>query len=561
MRYAVAASLTALSLTLNASYANWGLPGSWHPDEVVDEAMRLVAERTLDPNFFQYPSLHIYLVALVIVMRVGFMALGNLLSGRSALANIDPGFWELRPDLLLSARLLTAAMGAASVWLVYRITREVFDAKTALLAAVLLTLSAGFIGLSHFATVDVPLVFWSLLALAVTLRAFDRCRPGWFFCAGIVAGLAASTKYPGAVAAVPLLLAAAQCKPSLPAGQSLWRYRCLMAGLAVSGALVGFFVGTPYALLRFPRFAADFLQLNLYQPNYMGAGRIGFLQHWWNVANMCGVFGCAAAIAGVAYVTGLYLKQRNTAVLLLLAAFAGVYAITGRMSYCPDRYTLPLLPFLMIFGAKACMDLIRAASRGPGAIRIARATLAVGILYTAFYGGQAVFAFRYDDRVLASDWLRRHARPTDSIEITAKYRINVPSGYEHVSLIPYSFSKETFEQMRQSPTYRWLKARLPWVEFNDYPTVVSDEPREASLEALLTRRPKYLVLSGRCYSNFVKNDAFTLRHFPLQHRMYNEILSNATGYKPVADFRRQYGWLRPRLEQVDAGVTVYQYIE
>ena len=33
--------------------------------------------------------------------------------------------------------------------------------------------------------------------------------------------------------------------------------------------------------------------------------------------------------------------------------------------------------------------------------------------------------------------------------------------------------------MDQSPTYRRLKARLPWVEFNDYPTslVMNHEKR------------------------------------------------------------------------------------
>jgi hypothetical protein len=556
------ASLAALSFVLCAGSIDWGLPSSWHPDEVASRSIRLVGDRTLDPNFFQYPSLHIYLIAgVVVVPTLILKALANIVSGDSILFGIQPGFWNLSPAFLLGARLLTAVMAAATVFLVNVIGRRIFDQEVGVLSAAFLAVSAGFIGMAHFATVDVPMVFWSVLAIAAVLRALDRRSLRSFFFSGVAAGFAASTKYPGVLVSLPLLVGAAYSQPAAASSQTVRGFRIAAVSFVATGAIVGFFCGTPYALLHFPKFAGTFLQLMLYQPVYKGEGTTGYLQHFLNIAHICGNFLGPIAIAGTIWVAIRWARIRDLGVLILLLAITAFYAGTGPSSFCPDRYTLALVPFVLICAAKLCLDGLRAAHRSWYGSLTARLIFGIVLAYTAFYGLRGTTEFARDDRVRAQAWVLTNITPRQTIEMTDLYGLNLPPEYRLVSKIPFYHHKEAFHRMRQSELYRWMKTHLTWAEFVDEPHPVTAEPMEASLESLLARRPEYLILSERCYSRFLSDDPFTLQYFPRQHRLYSSILSNATPYQPVVTFEESDGWLRPKIETVHGGITIYKFAE
>jgi len=127
---------------------------------------------------------------------------------------------------------------------------------------------------SNLAAVDVPMALWYVGAVwaAVRLLHTDRWRD--YALAGILVGLAAATKYPGALAG------AATAVAHLVAGRSLRDGRIWAAGLCAMGT---FAAVSPYTLLDYEIFAQRF------------AGELGHLQRgrgelgsgWWYYLSFC----------------------------------------------------------------------------------------------------------------------------------------------------------------------------------------------------------------------------------------------------------------------------------
>ena len=100
------------------------------------------------------------------------------------------------------ARVIAAASGTLTIWLVYKLALRLFDRLTAITAAFFVAAAFLHVRDSHFGVTDVPmtaLVVAAMLPLATLLGDPSRMKT-WMF-AGALAGLAASTKYNGGVVA------------------------------------------------------------------------------------------------------------------------------------------------------------------------------------------------------------------------------------------------------------------------------------------------------------------------------------------------------------------------
>ncbi len=160
---------------------DFGLPLRLHPDEpslVLNAKHMLTGD--LNPHFFRYSSLYIYqLFTLDSVAQL----LGNIF------ARVPTSSF-----LWLLARLLTAIYGTLSIWAVYILGATIVSDWTGVAAAWLMALNPEHIRQSHYATVDVPMIFWVILSLGFAVRAMRGQRSLWL-AAGVTLGLAVGTKY------------------------------------------------------------------------------------------------------------------------------------------------------------------------------------------------------------------------------------------------------------------------------------------------------------------------------------------------------------------------------
>jgi 4-amino-4-deoxy-L-arabinose transferase-like glycosyltransferase len=291
-------ALLGLAAALRLVGIEYGLPfGLLNPDEqsIVPRAWRMVHGGGLDPHWFDYPTLVMYLLA-------PFQA------------------WQPAPSYL-AARVVIVVLALAAVAAAWWLGGRAYGRSAAAVAASFTAVEATHVAYSHVAVTDVPLT----LGVAACLAFCVTGRLEW---AGLAAGLATSAKYPGIFLAVPIVVA----------GRRQWGR---VAGSLLLAA-VAFLATSPFVAVH-PRQAwADASRVQRLARD----GWLGFEHdHWAGIAFSARLWHGAGPALLVAVVgLGFALCRRSRAD-LVLASFVLVYfldLLTLRAHF--DRYVLPLVP-------------------------------------------------------------------------------------------------------------------------------------------------------------------------------------------------------------------------
>lgn len=340
-------------VALGAVLRYWGItagaPFRLANDEpfVVGTALRVLQTGDFNPNFFDYGGLSIYLHTLVAACR--------LLLGEAA-----GEWWSVDHmwigDYVTLARIVTAAMGVVTVFLVYRIGMRI-GPSVALLGALVMAVMPPHVRESHFALTDTPLTMLTTLVLLLSLRASERARPELVALAGFVAGLAASVKYNGGLSLLMPMMSALVLNKGWRAGGM---------ALAAASAAAGFLLTSPYTVIDLRGFLEGFARLtsNYTGPRGFFEAAVTYGKHlrgwfaWHEVVPLnLGFAGLAVSLAGcvlLAFRRGSALSRTGTAILLVfpLAWFVMVSEL-GSLQY--GRYLLPMAPVLCLGMATAVL--------------------------------------------------------------------------------------------------------------------------------------------------------------------------------------------------------------
>ncbi len=167
--FVIAVALVAFALRWWG--ANAGLPYMYHPDEprYITIAQTSVKTGDLNPHFFNYPPLFVYLHA---AAYVPLYAVGRFAGSLHSLADIaaphmlamGTAYTAQRSTVLLG-RGVSVALGTVSVVLVYVVGWQVYSRTVALFAALMLAFAASHVEHSRSITPDVLLVSCIMLAL------------------------------------------------------------------------------------------------------------------------------------------------------------------------------------------------------------------------------------------------------------------------------------------------------------------------------------------------------------------------------------------------------------
>src|SRR5438270_1761362 len=222
--------LLAGTLLLRLWGIKQGLPYSYNVDEATHFVPRAIAFFTgdLNPHYFLNPPAYSYLLHIVFELWFGG---GDAVSRAFA---ADP------TKVYVVARVVAAVLGTAAVWLTYMAGARLFRPSVGLLAAAILGFAFLPVFYSHLALNDVPTLAPVALSLYGTAGVMRRGLARDYLISGIGVGLAAATKYTGAITGMCLLaasLADAATGPSRPALR-----RC---ALSVVRGLIALGIATP----------------------------------------------------------------------------------------------------------------------------------------------------------------------------------------------------------------------------------------------------------------------------------------------------------------------------
>jgi 4-amino-4-deoxy-L-arabinose transferase-like glycosyltransferase len=364
--FLIPAALFLFAFALRLYGVRGSLPYIGHTDEpkLVDSATHIVKSGDLNPRLYIWPSLYVYLEALVVRAHEIWGTLRGYYRGAQSLPDITH-ILSLAPGVYVWTRALTAAVGALTVSLLYAVGREMFNGsrRVGVVAALMLAVSPLHVEYSHFALTDVPLGLAGLLALWSSYRLSRMRESGsslvWTSAlCGLLVGIATATKYNGVyLGVVPVTAWLMQWlrrrREAAAGGKGGRASRQLWALAAIPlGALVGFILCEPYALLDWPSFYNGFtFQVGAYEPaNSLAEVRASIERHLADLRKGNGYFLGPALLGAIVLMFNPPVRNRAW----LLIPFPLLYLLAmSRFSLTYVRNLIVTLPFLAIMGGYA----------------------------------------------------------------------------------------------------------------------------------------------------------------------------------------------------------------
>jgi hypothetical protein len=408
------AAFLALALGVRLWGIGWQLPWQFHPDEghYTWKALDMIGAETLNPKYFRNPSLFTYL------LHGQYRLLGFRAPAADEQAASADGLFRPPSGVAFLGRLNSALLGTATVAAVAAMGWRLLGPWTGALAAAFLGLAFIHVRDSHYATNDVPATFLLVLSVAACVELVRHPTARAYLLAGLFGGLATSAKYNAGLFVVPLLVAhgaslANQTSRQGLAGAAGARAPRLVAAVLVSAA--AYLAGTPYTLLTFDQFWADFrTQMRLGGEGWEGqvAGPSGAL-YLQTLGQGVGWVMLGLSIVGLAL-----LGRRRPREAAVIAAFPVAYLLFMlRTELFFARFALPVVPFLCLLAACAVVllaDAVRGSlgRRAGSALLGRRLAPAVGAGLAALALVQPAYNVavhnaiigRDDTRALAAEW-------------------------------------------------------------------------------------------------------------------------------------------------------------
>jgi 4-amino-4-deoxy-L-arabinose transferase-like glycosyltransferase len=452
-------------------------PLAMHPDEgyLVYRALRIIQLGDLNPRFFNYPTLNLYLFA---ILFEGVALWNRLILGSPNVAGMPV------MDFFIAARILVVFMSTATIYVTYEMGRRVIHPVAGLAAATLIAPAFLHVSNSFVATVDSSLALWSSLAVLMSVLIYaDGARRHYYVLSGVFAGLALGSKYTGLLSVVPLIIA----HLAVTKRNALLNKNFVLGLLAVP---ITFVLTTPYAVLDYESFRASvsFEQAH-YSTGHAGAESstgTSFLPYAKLLAlDGYGVLPTLLFLGGV-----IWLSVKDYRMALILLGFPlSLFLFVGGYKVLFMRNLVAIVPFLALCGGILLYALLSwlknwVSGRLSTFWGSVTAYGLVGILLCVSVSGQLVRSCRYihlinlpDTRVASLLWITENLPPGSRIgrehytppveKLTDDYEV-VYLGYYGLTRFPQSVAHLDYVVLSSTDYDRFISSP-------------EDYPREAEL--------------------------------------------------------------------------------
>lgn len=430
------AAATAVGAALRFYGLGWGAPYfHFHIDEhqVFNDAYLLARDpraAAMSPKFFMYSPLPAYLLNLLVDVYELFGHRLNLALPRD------------ETIYMILGRGISAALGTATIPMVYLVAERVGGRLAGVLSAVLLACCVIHLRDSHFFALDVSVAFFVVVAWYYLNRIVERGNTAADVCAGVAFGLGLLCKYSAAFVAA-LIGLAQLLSPSGPRGIrpfSAWLRLGVRTVATVALGIAVFLLLDPLVVKYYAKFRSDIKDWVIdplsgaTKPLWIGQfADVNAFPYWftnllwWSLGPALEIW----AIAGV-----IWLLLRRDRLAFLAAAFPIVYWLSaGRTATIAPfiRYVVPLAPLLAVAAGVLSADLLHR----PAWRRLGVLATSVVVALTALWAVAYMNVFRQpDSRLAASAWLLQNVPPQSKILVEPSH--NIPPMGSYLTAIDFT---------------------------------------------------------------------------------------------------------------------------
>ncbi len=399
-------------------------PYPLHADEALmaAPAARMIKRGELNPRWFQYPSLPIYLTA------ASFLA-GRAIDGdtQTEVGNVGRPYYA-RPTVVLTARytflFFSLTVFVLIGFLAVRATKE-----SALLAlAPLCLLPSDRFLIQSAAYLNVDIVGTLICTFAVLLAFLTRERSSLLYRAilpGLITGFAISSKYYLGLIGLPFAIILLDKRHRDQLARN--------ARVIVFTTVIGFLMTTPYAVLDHETFLEDVLsQVAHYSEGHAGSdGEPGLGQLIYYGGQLKREFGIGLLGFALIGLVSLIKKDRKSAFLLLSFPVALLAFLATQRVHFP-RNIISVYALFPIFAAFGMTTAIR--GLGGLALPVGRrvqtvfgGVLVVLVLYLTvpWERARASFTAPIDSRSRVVEWIEKHRAKGDRVYVAAELQMDL----------------------------------------------------------------------------------------------------------------------------------------
>jgi Dolichyl-phosphate-mannose-protein mannosyltransferase len=471
------AAFVALGLAVRFWGLKFGLPVVYaRPDELLLIGV-VVGFFRGDPNphFFEYPTLYLYFLAGVYCL---FYARSVLAGWVRDSAGFAASFKVNFVPFFLAARAAAAVLGGATVALVHAIARPLFGVSAGLLAAMFMAVAFLHARDSHYATTDVPMVFFVMAAMLAIVRVHCHRRAFDARLAGVLAGCAMGVKYNAVILVLPMAIV-----EGIHAWQLRGDWRRMLRETHLfrmaAGCVLMFLAANPYLLLDHAKALQDLRSLQasttmgMTPPELLGRGWTYHLPHslWYGV----GWPMLLSALAGM-----VWMAARHSASALVLGSFPVAYYVAAGAGYNVFvRYMIPVVPLLCIFAGY----FVASAATAIGRTTRLRPALVAAALGLAVAAPSALNVVRFDrlltqedSRITVGRWLMENVPAGASMFISGNRYGHPAMDFVRYRQFGYDYRGSTFTADRRPTSERpqWLVIQRAEIPYAHVPKPVED---------------------------------------------------------------------------------------
>ena len=409
--------ILGLALAVRLLGINYGLPYVYNPDEaiLVNHALAF-GTGDLNPHFFGYPSLYIYVLFLIYALSYVIGWLAGVFTSTNDFVRL---FFNDVTLFYLPGRLIAALSGVMSVGIVYFLGRRAYDVRVGLIAAAFLTFSVLHVTFSHSLKTQVPAGLLVIVALGLAWSIYvgkENWRP--YLLGGVVAGLAASTIYQAGFVLVSVIMAhVLRWRDSSKNTSEVCLLSPKLLG-AVIASFVAFGLTTPFAILDWPTFISDLSSVGAmyYSGGFFEQGTFyPFTSLLANIGPPLGLM----ALLGLGY--ALIRRRPIDLILLSQPLFLGGFYMLFITKEA--HHMLMAFPALSLLSASFLVDVVSWFIR-PCIPQSVALTLAAMLLLVTPVRVSFQNSFRLalpETRSIAKEWIEENIPPDSKIVMDSQY--------------------------------------------------------------------------------------------------------------------------------------------